>query len=106
MAHETKSYATLATGLSRVLFPIVIVLGLTGIVVGILNSYDHFTVPALAPVAWNLVILLGLGPRSRELGCHVDAALLLRGRDPRRDHRPVPAAVRRGCVAWTTGCTW
>ena len=30
------------------LFPIVLVLGLTGIVVGILNSYDHFTVPALS----------------------------------------------------------
>jgi putative peptidoglycan lipid II flippase len=53
--------AVLATGLARVLFPIVIVLGLTGVVVGILNSYDHFTVPALAPVAWNAVILLGLG---------------------------------------------
>ena len=25
-----------------------------------LNSYDHFTVPALAPVAWNLVIIFGL----------------------------------------------
>ena len=45
----------------RILFPIVLVLGLTGIVVGILNSYDHFTIPALAPIAWNLVILLGLG---------------------------------------------
>ena len=52
--------AVLATGLSRVLFPIVIVLGLTGVVVGILNSYDHFTVPALTPIAWNAVILLGL----------------------------------------------
>lgn len=53
-------YAALAAGLARLLFPIVLVLGLTGIVVGILNSYDHFTVPALSPVAWNLVILLGL----------------------------------------------
>ena len=53
-------YATLAAGLARLLFPLVLVLGLTGIVVGILNSYDHFTVPALSPVAWNLVILLGL----------------------------------------------
>jgi putative peptidoglycan lipid II flippase len=53
-------YAALAAGLARVLFPIVLVLGLTGIVVGILNSYDHFTVPALSPVAWNVVILLGL----------------------------------------------
>ena len=54
-------YGALAAGLARVLFPIVLVLGLTGIVVGILNSYDHFTVPALTPVAWNAVILLGLG---------------------------------------------
>ncbi|HLX32071.1 MAG TPA: murein biosynthesis integral membrane protein MurJ [Gaiellaceae bacterium] len=53
-------YGALAAGLARVLFPLVLVLGLTGIVVGILNSYDHFTVPALSPIAWNLVILAGL----------------------------------------------
>jgi putative peptidoglycan lipid II flippase len=53
-------YAALAAGLARVLFPLVLVLGLTGIVVGILNSYDHFTIPALTPIAWNAVILLGL----------------------------------------------
>jgi putative peptidoglycan lipid II flippase len=50
----------LAVGLSRVLFPIVVLLGLSGIVVGILNTYQHFALPALAPVAWNLVIILGL----------------------------------------------
>jgi putative peptidoglycan lipid II flippase len=50
----------LAVGLSRVLFPIVVLLGLSGIVVGILNTYQQFAVPALAPVAWNLVIVLGL----------------------------------------------
>src|SRR6201988_3292722 len=50
----------LAVGLSRVLFPIVVILGLSGIVVGILNTYHQFAVPALAPVAWNLVIILGL----------------------------------------------
>src|SRR6058998_2007502 len=50
----------LAVGLSRVLFPIVALLGVSGIVVGILNSYDHFTVPALSPVFWNLAIVLGL----------------------------------------------
>jgi putative peptidoglycan lipid II flippase len=55
-----QEFHTLAAGLARILFPLVLVLGLTGIVVGILNSYDHFTVPALSPVAWNLVILLGL----------------------------------------------
>ena len=50
----------LAVGLSRVLFPIVVLLGLSGIVVGILNTYHHFALPALAPVAWNLVIVVGL----------------------------------------------
>jgi putative peptidoglycan lipid II flippase len=50
----------LLVGLSRILFPLVLLLGLSGIVVGILNSYEHFTVPALTPVFWNLVIILGL----------------------------------------------
>ena len=50
----------LAVALSRVLFPIVVLLGLSGIVVGVLNTYHHFALPALAPVAWNLVIILGL----------------------------------------------
>ena len=50
----------LAVTLSRILFPTVVLLGLSGIIVGILNSYNHFTVPALTPVAWNLVIILGL----------------------------------------------
>jgi putative peptidoglycan lipid II flippase len=54
-------YGMIAAGLARILFPLVLILGLTGIVVGILNSYDHFTVPALSPVLWNLIILLGLG---------------------------------------------
>jgi putative peptidoglycan lipid II flippase len=50
----------LAVGLSRVLFPIVVLLGVSGIVVGILNSYERFTVPALSPIFWNLAIIIGL----------------------------------------------
>src|SRR4051794_39024782 len=50
----------LAVGLSRVLFPIVTLLGVSGIVVGILNSYEQFTVPALTPVFWNVAIIVGL----------------------------------------------
>jgi putative peptidoglycan lipid II flippase len=50
----------LAVGLSRVLFPIVALLGVSGIIVGILNSYDHFTIPALSPVFWNVAIIAGL----------------------------------------------
>jgi len=50
----------LAIRLSQILFPIVALLGVSGIIVGILNSYEHFSVPALSPVAWNLAIILGL----------------------------------------------
>lgn len=61
----TPALDGLATGLTRVLFPIVVLLGLNGLVVGILNAHDHFSVPAIAPLAWNLVIiaaLVGLTP--------------------------------------------
>ncbi len=53
-------YEQLAVTLSRILFPIVVLLGLSGIVVGILNSYEHFSIPALTPVFWNLAIIAGL----------------------------------------------
>ncbi len=46
--------------LAQVLFPVVLLLGLTGLLVGILQSYDEFSIPALAPAIWNLVILVGL----------------------------------------------
>ena len=42
------------------MFPIVVLLALSGLVVGMLNSFEHFSVPALAPVAWNLVIIAAL----------------------------------------------
>jgi len=74
----------LAVGLSRVLFPIVVLLGLSGVIVGILNTYDHFTVPALTPVFWNLAIIIGLWigvPRvdSETAGLYVYAVAILVG---------------------------
>jgi putative peptidoglycan lipid II flippase len=47
----------LTVGLSRVLFPVVLILGLNGLLVGILNAYDHFSIPALSPLVWNAVII-------------------------------------------------
>ncbi|MEA2213710.1 MAG: putative peptidoglycan lipid flippase [Solirubrobacteraceae bacterium] len=49
---------SLTAGLSRVLFPVVLLLSLTGLLVGILQSYDEFTVPAIAPAVWNVVIIV------------------------------------------------
>jgi putative peptidoglycan lipid II flippase len=47
----------LTVSLSQVLFPILILLGMSGIVVGILNSYDRFGAFAIAPLFWNLTII-------------------------------------------------
>ena len=42
------------------MFPIVLILGLNGLTVGILQAYDHFTIPALSPLVWNVVIMVFL----------------------------------------------
>lgn len=55
----------LTVALSRLLFPILIMLGVSGVVVGVLNSYNRFGVFAIAPLFWNLAIiavLIGLAP--------------------------------------------
>jgi putative peptidoglycan lipid II flippase len=56
----TDAYDDLTVTLSQILFPIVVLIGLFGIVTGILNSYEHFSIPALTPVFWNLAIIAGL----------------------------------------------
>src|ERR687888_2549989 len=55
----------LTVTLSQVLFPILVMLGVTGMVVGILNSYDRFGAFAISPFFWNVAIiavLIGLEP--------------------------------------------
>jgi putative peptidoglycan lipid II flippase len=56
----TPELKQLTAGLSQLLFPVVVLLGLNGLCVGILNAYDHFTIPALAPLVWNVVIIVSL----------------------------------------------
>ena len=56
----THEATQLTIGLSQVLFPIVLLLGVNGLVVGITNAYGHFSIPALAPLLWNVVIIVAL----------------------------------------------
>ena len=74
------------------MFPIVLLLALSGLVVGMLNSFEHFACPALAPVAWNVVIiaaLVGLVPvLPEEDEIYAYAIGVLVGHD-----RAVPAAA-------------
>ena len=88
----------LTVGLSRVMFPIVVLLGLNGLVVGILNAYDHFAIPAIAPVVWNVVIIAGARPpqaavRGPERGLRLRARRARGHRGPVRD---VPAGAAAG----------
>jgi putative peptidoglycan lipid II flippase len=66
---DNPALKDLTVNLAQLMFPILVLLALSGVVVGMLNSFDHFSVPALAPVAWNLVIigaLLVLAPALAE----------------------------------------
>jgi putative peptidoglycan lipid II flippase len=75
--------APLTVALSQILFPIVLLLALTGVVVGMLNSFEHFAIPALTPLVWNLVIIgvlvgfVPVAPQGDEI--YVYAAAILAG---------------------------
>jgi putative peptidoglycan lipid II flippase len=57
---DNQQLLDLTVALSQVLFPILVLLGVSGIVVGILNSYDRFGAFAISPLFWNLTIILVL----------------------------------------------
>ena len=69
----------LVIGLSRVMFPTVALLGVSGVIVGILNSYDHFTAPAMAPILWNLAIVGALAAGVRFFDTDADKLYLYAG---------------------------
>jgi putative peptidoglycan lipid II flippase len=56
--HFNGALDTLLVSLSQILFPVVMIIGLTGLLVGVLQSYEHFTIPAIAPAVWNVVIIV------------------------------------------------
>ena len=50
----------LATGLLRLLFPYILMVGCASVVMGILNAHRHFLAPAGAPIFFNLSALAGI----------------------------------------------
>ena len=52
--------------LMRIMFPAVFFTALSGLAVGVLNSYQYFILPVIGPILYNIGIILGayiLGPR-------------------------------------------
>jgi putative peptidoglycan lipid II flippase len=63
--HDRPFLEHLTTHLAQILFLTVPLLAVSGLVVGMLYSFEHFAMPALAPLAWNIVViasLLGITP--------------------------------------------
>ena len=65
-----KTLFDLTVSLSRIIFPTVLILGITGVITGMLHSFQHFTIPALAPVLWNIVIIAVLIIYRQRLGIY------------------------------------
>ena len=98
----------LTVSLSRLLFPIILLLGTTGMVVGILNSFDRFGAFAIAPFFWNVVIiavLVGLAPAFPEedeiyaYAIGVLAGTVVQLAIPVWDLRKTPYGLRRALAA-------
>ncbi len=58
MAAEIQNVDHVTAVLSQIMLPTVLLLGLNGILVGALNAYDHFSIPAISPLVWNVVIIV------------------------------------------------
>ncbi len=58
--HDNPELRHLTIQLARIMFPVVLLLALSGVIVGMLNSLEHFSIPALTPVIWNLIIIASL----------------------------------------------
>ncbi|MFN8456342.1 MAG: lipid II flippase MurJ, partial [Anaerolineae bacterium] len=61
----TPAQQALTSELMRWMLISTVIFGVSGVVMGILNAHQHFFLPALAPVIYNLAIILGawlLGP--------------------------------------------
>ena len=86
-------HGSLGVGLARVIFPTVVLLGLNGLQTAILNALGEFFLPAIAPVAWNLVIMGTLVAQPAVPGDDRPAALRVRLRHPARHGRAVRAPV-------------
>jgi putative peptidoglycan lipid II flippase len=55
--HDQPELRDLTTHLAQIVFLTVPLLGLSGLIVGMLYSFEHFAAPAIAPLAWNIVVI-------------------------------------------------
>jgi len=57
--HKSPEKFHLTTLLARILFPYIFFIGLSALFMGILNSLNHFLIPALNPALLNIAMIIG-----------------------------------------------
>ncbi len=60
----------LTVELMRIMLVTVLIFGVSGLVMGILNGYQHFTAPALAPSVYNIGLIFGAVALAPTMGVH------------------------------------
>ncbi len=65
--------------LSFIIFPTIIFLAVSGVIIGMLNSFNHFTAPAAGPVLWNIIIIFLIVMFQKEIGIYSAAWGILIG---------------------------
>ena len=78
------------------MFPIVVLLGLTGLVAAILQANGEFGATAFVPVLWNVVIIVGAGRR--------DAARARRRPHHRLRRSAIVVGTRSSCCTCCPRC--
>ncbi len=101
--HDTVMMAKIVY-MSRLLFPTVLLLAATGVFISVLNSFDHFTLPAIAPIVWNVVILLAIFFGSGRLGIDALAWGVLLGTLAQLAMQMPALTGRGGRLGW--GLSW
>jgi putative peptidoglycan lipid II flippase len=66
----TPTQQALTVSLMRWMLVSTVLFGISGIMMGVLNSFQHFILPALAPVLYNLAIIAGAWFLAPELGVY------------------------------------
>jgi putative peptidoglycan lipid II flippase len=64
----TDSTMDLAITLTLILLPMLVFIGLSTLLTAILNSFDHFSIPAFAPVLGNIIVIVAIFAANRWWG--------------------------------------
>ena len=93
----------LTVSLMRWMLISTIIFGVSGIIMGVLNSFQHFLIPALAPLLYNLSIIAGAWFLAPEFGVYGLVAGVIVGAGLHLDSQLVGLWLYRARYYWVLG---